>query len=141
MLDNKEFVKAIVQASVECSHPSEEEGGVILAKAGEYRFIKIKNTHRNTATAISLYEADRVELGKCMFDMLKNGWEIFSSFHTHPQFPPYPSGVDLNVLFQGFKHNVIYAPLYQEAFSYSTWEDERLVVKNIVSRKKLNANE
>ena len=141
MLTNKAFAKTIIEASFECSHPSEEEGGVILSKGDVYKFVKIPNTHRNTDTAISLYEADRVALGKMMFEMYKDGWVSFASFHTHPQFPPYPSGIDLNILFQGFEHNVIYAPLHQEAFSYSTWENEKSVVKKIISRKNLNATE
>jgi proteasome lid subunit RPN8/RPN11 len=139
MLDNKEFTKVMVQASLECSHPLEEEGGVILSRGDEYRFVKITNTHKNTPTAVALYEADKQELGKCMFDLYKEGWLLFSSFHTHPQFAPFPSNLDLNTLFQGFQHNVIYAPLYQEAFSYSTWENGSSVVKKIINRQKINA--
>jgi proteasome lid subunit RPN8/RPN11 len=138
MLDKPAFAKAVLDAADQCDHPLEEEGGVLLARKDDYRFVKIKNKHKGSHTAISLYEADKLELGKLLFDRYKEGWEICASFHTHPSFSPYPSNLDLDTLFQGFKHNVIYAARNHGVFSYSTWENDQSVLKEIVTREELS---
>lgn len=140
MLEDKNFARAVLRASDECPHPFEEEGGVIFSRGNEYCFKKISNIHQGTDTAVALYEAEKNELGKCVFDKYKDGWTMFASFHTHPQFAPYPSYIDLDTLFQGFEHNVIYAPLY-EKFSYSTWENGESKLKKLVSKSQLNENQ
>ena len=140
MLEDKNFARVVLQASDECPHPFEEEGGVIFSRDNEYCFAKINNIHQGTDTAIALYEAEKNELGKCVFDKYKDGWVMFASFHTHPQFAPYPSYIDLDTLFQGFKHNVIYAPLH-EKFSYSTWENGASKLKKLVAKSQLNENQ
>lgn len=137
MLENPRFAKTVLQAAEECSHPLEEEGGVILSRDDEYCFVKITNIHQGTDTAVALYEAERNELGRCVFDKYRDGWQLFASFHTHPQFAPYPSYIDLDTLFQGFAHNVIFAPLHK-TFSYSTWENGASKVKKLVTEKELN---
>jgi proteasome lid subunit RPN8/RPN11 len=140
MLDDAKFARAVAQAAEECTHPLEEEGGVILHKESDYCFVKINNIHQGTDTAIALYEAEKNELGRCVFDKYKDGWLLFASFHTHPQFAPYPSSIDLGTLFQGFEHNVIYAPLHN-TFSYSTWENGTSKIKKLVTKSQLNENQ
>ena len=122
----KKFNTCILQAKDECNHPSHEEGGIIMERSAEYLFLKITNKHRDTDTAISLYEADKVEMGRKVFEKIREGWKIHSSFHTHPLFSAEPSILDHNTLFQGFKLNVIYSPL-KEMFSETAWEENEAV--------------
>lgn len=140
MFEDKKFIVVVLQAADECSHLSEEEGGIILERAGDYTFIKIENVHKGTQTAISLYEAYKPEMGRILFEKMKDGWRLFGSFHTHPLFEPYPSSLDRNTLFQGFAHNVIYAPRHGGRFSYTCWENDEIKLKTIISRTQLNEN-
>lgn len=59
MLEDKNFARVVLQASDECPHPFEEEGGVIFSRDNEYCFAKINNIHQGTDTAIALYEAEK----------------------------------------------------------------------------------
>jgi proteasome lid subunit RPN8/RPN11 len=119
-INNKSLVLALVQASEECSHTQEEEGGLILSKDEERLFIKIKNKHKGTVQAVGLYETDLTELKDKVFSKLSEGWKMYASFHTHPSFSPSPSSLDLNSLFVGFVYNFIYSPIGQ-IYSLNTW--------------------
>jgi proteasome lid subunit RPN8/RPN11 len=114
-------LKAVLLDAVEiCKHPVEEEGGIILQRNNDYMFVYVLNIFRNTPTAAGLYETEQDMLATDVFPKLAEGWRFYASFHTHPSFSPTPSNLDLTALFQGFKHNFIYAPKLNE-FSYTTW--------------------
>jgi proteasome lid subunit RPN8/RPN11 len=117
---NKPLFKAMLEAASACPHRREEEGGIVLAKDNEYQFVKVKNIHEGTDTAVGLYETDQAELKDRVLSKVGEGWKLFASFHTHPEFSPAPSSLDLGKLFNGFKYNVIYAPR-MDMFSYSQW--------------------
>ena len=117
---NKPLFKEMLTAAKICQHRGEEEGGIILAKDGEYHFVKVKNIHEGTATAAALYETDQTELKEKVLTKVGEGWKLFASFHTHPSFSPTPSSLDLRKLFNGFKYNIIFAP-DMNTFSYSQW--------------------
>jgi proteasome lid subunit RPN8/RPN11 len=127
---NRPLAGAIVDAIGECDHQFEEKGGVILEKYGDYRFIKLTNSHEGTAVAYGLYEADRNQFGEKVIPLMSDGWKLFSSFHTHPQFPAVPSSLDLAKLFQGFKHNVIFSCTDKQC-TVSEWFGEELKIKYI----------
>ena len=121
------FIRTMLDAANKCTHPSEEEGGVIIDKNGEFEFIKLKNNHAGTSTAVGLYHADDKELNELVFPKIKDGWRFYSSFHTHPSFQATPSSLDLSTLFDGFKYNVIYSILTQK-FSYSEWVGDESMI-------------
>ena len=126
MIYEKNFAKAVLDAADACVRLDEEEGGIILAKDNEYKFLHVENMHSGTPVAIGLYEADRLEFGSKIVPLIAEGWRLFSSFHTHPPYAATPSSLDLGTLFKGFKHNVIYAN-GQRTFSYSRWCQESVV--------------
>lgn len=138
MFADKKFAATVLKAANECDHPSEEEGGLIFEKAGDYCFVKIQNIHQGTSTAISLYEAQRNDMGRTIFEHVNKGWILFGSFHTHPLFDPYPSGIDIGTLFQGFPYNVIYSPKHGGLFSLTDWENDKLRLNQFITKEKLN---
>ena len=117
--------KVLKQAVIECSSEYEEEGGIImyLAKDDAYKYIKLSNTNTNTPIAPVLWTADRDEYAKQVIPLFKEGWRQFASFHTHPQFIPYPSSIDLRDLFPGFSTNFIFSQSTQEI---TRWDYEHL---------------
>jgi hypothetical protein len=117
--------RVLTGAAIDCPNRNEEEGGVILInhKKKEYCFVKVRNLHEGTPTAYGLYVADPEEFGGRVIPMLSKGWELYASFHTHPQFPCTPSQLDYNKLFQGFKYNYIYSSRDLE-FSCSDWSPQ-----------------
>jgi proteasome lid subunit RPN8/RPN11 len=117
---SKALASELIKASEICKHRVEEEGGLILNRGDEFVFVPVQNIYKGTPTAAGLYETEQSDFTGKVFPLLKEGWKFYASFHTHPSFSPNPSGLDLNVLFQGFKHNYIYAPR-PETFSYTTW--------------------
>ena len=120
---NKKLWTQVITASEACTHPLEEEGGLLLEKDGEYLFVAIKNIHAGSQTAISLYETDKLELRDKVFSKLGEGWLMSASFHTHPCFSATPSTTDMTYLFQGFKDNYVYAPK-PKVFSVTSWEGD-----------------
>ena len=121
---NARLAKTILQAAESCPDAVEEQGGIILAKDGEYCFVKVKNIHEGTSTAAGLYETDQTELKDNVLTKVGDGWKFYASFHTHPKWSAVPSNLDLEKLFQGFKYNVIFSPV-KEIFSYSQWLGEQ----------------
>lgn len=123
-LAEKPFMVAMLAAVEACKHPVDEEGGIILAKEGECVFVKVKNVYAGSDAAAGLYETDQTELQEKVLTKVVDGWKFHASFHTHPQWMPNPSRLDMEKLFQGFKHNVIFAPT-TNMFSYTRWIDEK----------------
>jgi len=102
----------------------EERGGVILhhPDRDEYVFIALRNSNTGTAIAPVLFTADRDEYAEIIIPLFKLGWKSYASFHTHPQFSPYPSSIDMNDLFPGFYINYIYSGTQDKLIKY-TWVD------------------
>lgn len=98
----------------------EERGGVIIYRGEEYQFIPLTNSNTGTPIAPGLFTADRFEYAEKIIPLFKEGWRHYASFHTHPQFPPWPSNIDMNELFPGFPINYIYSGLTDKLFKY-TW--------------------
>jgi proteasome lid subunit RPN8/RPN11 len=121
---DKTLVTEMLAAAKSCSHPIEEQGGIILNKDEEFLFVKVKNIYEGTGMAAGLYETDQNELSSLVLSKVSEGWKFYASFHTHPQFSPAPSSLDLGKLFQGFKQNIIFSPI-MEMFSYSEWFGEQ----------------
>jgi proteasome lid subunit RPN8/RPN11 len=121
--NDKSIEQALDDAIVLCGGRTdkEEDGGIILHKDGEFVFFPIRNSNTGTDVAPYLYSADRDEYAKKILPMLKKGWGQYS-FHTHPQFMPYPSNVDMTQLFPGFPDNYIYSDLTKQVYKY-TWID------------------
>lgn len=117
---------AMLDAKDQCTHPDEEEGGVILDKDGEYLFVKLANEYKGTSRAGGLYKASDSELNDLVFSRVKDGWRLHSSFHTHPRFAAMPSSLDRDKLFEGFKYNVIYS-IETNSFSYSEWVNDEIL--------------
>ena len=110
---------ALLSAVNLCNNPDqEEEGGVILQKGDEFRFIKLTNTNTGKPLAPVLWTADRNEYATQVLPLFKDGWTQSASFHTHPCFLPLPSGIDLFQLFPGFPLNFIYAPMHDVVVGY-----------------------
>jgi len=126
-IKNKYLISAILDAAAECTHPVEEEGGIVLSKNDDYVFAKVKNIHSGESIAAGLYETDQQELKEKVLDKIAEGWTMYASFHTHPSFSPTPSTLDLTKLFQGFKYNIIFAPR-TNMFSCSEWVGERTAI-------------
>jgi hypothetical protein len=131
MIEDKDLWSALLSAVQVCTHASEEEGGLILKKEAQYLFVKIRNIYEGTATAIGLYETDKLELKERIFSRMGDGWQMHASFHTHPCFSATPSSTDMTYLFQGFKYNYIYAPR-PKAFSITSWEGDNSQTKYIL---------
>lgn len=103
----------------------EEAGGIILFKEpDEYLFIPVTNSNTGTDEAPVLYSADRNEYAKYVIPMFKWGYKQYASFHTHPQFLPNPSSIDMTVLFPGFPINYIYSGLTNRIVKF-TWVDPK----------------
>lgn len=124
---DKNLFRTILEAKNLCDHPKEEEGGVIMEKDGDYQFVKITNKNKGTTLAYGLYEADEQEVASIIFPLVKQGWKMYSSYHTHPSFSAEPSNLDMEKLFKGFKYNVIYARP-EEMFSLFEWLDDSSVI-------------
>jgi proteasome lid subunit RPN8/RPN11 len=120
LLNNRPLIAAMLDAAKKCSHPVEEEGGVILQANDDYLFIKVKNIYEGTNTAAGLYQTDQIALKNDVLPRLNEGWKFYASFHTHPQFSATPSSLDFAKLFEGFKYNVIYSQR-TDMFSFSQW--------------------
>jgi proteasome lid subunit RPN8/RPN11 len=120
MIFEKTFAGVVLDAVDVCHRFDEEEGGLILNRDKDYKFVHIDNMHSGSSHAIGLYEVSPEQFGKLVIPLMREGWKMFSSFHTHPPYSATPSNLDLGTLFKGFKHNVIYAN-EQRAFSYSRW--------------------
>lgn len=107
-----------------CTNRNEEEGGVIIhhPPSGEFKFHHFRNENSGTPRALTLYIADRTAFASTVFPKFKEGWRLFASFHTHPQFPPGASNTDITYLFKGFRRNFIYSPPYGVVRDYNTDE-------------------
>lgn len=119
--------RVLVTAAMECPDRLEEEGGVILKNVRDhsaFTFVKVKNVHRRTSTAHGLYVAEPEDFGSKVIPMLSKKWELYASFHTHPQFSSTPSMLDYDKLFQGFRYNYIYSTRDRE-FSCSDWSPQK----------------
>jgi proteasome lid subunit RPN8/RPN11 len=118
---NTRLGRVLLGAAMECRKDYEEEGGILLTKQSkDFIFVKVRNLHEGEPTAYGLYVADPHAFGSKVIPMLGKGWEMYGSFHTHPQFSPLPSQLDYDKLFQGFKYNYIYSHRDRE-FSCSDW--------------------
>jgi len=121
------FYKVILAAQQECTHPSEEEGGIILEKNNEFKFIKVINEHKGTPTAIGLYAANQKEIAALVLpNVIKDQWKFYASFHTHPRFSATPSMIDHKYLFEGFRYNIIYS-IVDQTFSFNSWTENDLI--------------
>lgn len=132
--------EAMLTASERCNHPVDEEGGLILNRDDDYCFVFINNIHAATSRAVGLYEADTGMFATSVLPKLQSGWRMFSSFHTHPRFSADPSSLDFAKLFQGFRHNIIYAPLHDsepETFSITEWINDTPNTTKITKRELL----
>lgn len=119
----------------------EEHGGVILHNkdTDKYLFKYLFNSNGGKPIANALYTADRYQYTEIIIPLFKNNWRQFASFHTHPQFTPQPSSIDLHQLFAGFSHNYIYSGLTKELIKYS-WKDPKDRSQGLTSEK-INLNE
>lgn len=111
----------------ECKDAKEEEGGVIIRHSDDhYQFIKLRNQNTGTEIAPVLWTADRNEYAQKVMPLFFKGWRQFASFHTHPQFLPFPSNIDLTQLFPGFSIDYIYSQKTREItkWSYTPGEDK-----------------
>jgi proteasome lid subunit RPN8/RPN11 len=122
--------KVLTNAVQACVERTEEEGGVIMKRPKngrtEFAYYRLRNSNTGTDIAPSLWTADRNEYAQKIIPLFKEGWTQWASFHTHPQFLPFPSGIDIHTLFPGFAVNVIYSPVTKELtrWSKSRVEDE-----------------
>lgn len=121
---NIDLGRVLLDASKACPLQHEEEGGIILKRKDEYQFVKVINLHRGTHTAYGLYVAEPAGFGSEVVPLLSKGWQMYASFHTHPQFSCTPSQLDHDKLFQGFKYNYIYSHRDLE-FSCSDWSPSK----------------
>lgn len=113
---------ALQRAMTECVGDREEEGGVIVVNGENYEFIKLRNQHTGTATAVALFDGDRQEYGEKVISKFDAGYKNFASFHTHPTgCGARPSHTDLTRLFTGFPVNFIWSPSLKELCRYD-WE-------------------
>jgi|CryBogDrversion2_7_1035282.scaffolds.fasta_scaffold00001_22 proteasome lid subunit RPN8/RPN11 len=122
---NKKLSRVITGAAISCPLDNEEEGGIILTKNEiDFVFVKVKNLHAGEEVAYGLYVTDPKDFGEKVISMIGKGWNMYASFHTHPQFAPTPSQLDYDKLFQGFKYNYIYSKKHR-AFSFSEWSPQK----------------
>jgi proteasome lid subunit RPN8/RPN11 len=122
---NTRISRVITGAAIECRRDNEEEGGIILTRDNkDFIFVKVKNVHEGEPVAYGLYETDHKEFGEKIIPMMNKGWNMYGSFHTHPQFSPMPSQLDYDKLFQGFKYNYIYSNKHKK-FSFSEWSPQK----------------
>lgn len=122
------LMQAMVLASESCTNKIDEEGGLILKRNEDCCFVKVENKYAGTDIAGGLYETEMQSLSKNVFPLLKEGWQMFASFHTHPMFSASPSSIDMTKLFLGFKYNVIFAPVNDvqpNMFSITIWENDK----------------
>jgi hypothetical protein len=119
----------------------EEHGGVILhnKETDKYLFQYLFNSNSGKSIACGLFTADRYQYTELIIPKFKDNWRQYASFHTHPQFTPQPSSIDLNQLFTGFFHNYIYSGLTKELIKY-TWKDPKDQSLGLTSEK-INLNE
>ena len=98
----------------------EERGGLVMRFGDEekYIFVPLRNANTGTPIAPVLFTADRDEYAKIILPMFKRGWRQYASFHTHPQFAPYPSHIDMTRLFKGFLVNYIYSGTQNKLMRY-----------------------
>jgi proteasome lid subunit RPN8/RPN11 len=123
----EKYLRVIREAAHECEcADNEEKGGVILYKDSDFKFIKLENKHKGTSTSYALYEVNPKEFGMIMTEYVTEGWQLFSSFHTHPSFPPTPSSTDMTYLFPGYKYNTIYSKL-NKVFNITVWIEDKVV--------------
>lgn len=113
----------------------EEHGGIILFhKEYGYIFIKLRNENAGTDIAPGLFTADREDYAEQIIPMFSVGWRHYASFHTHPQFLPYPSSIDMNTLFPGFPINYIFSGLTGELMKY-TWKDPKRLDEGVIPER------
>lgn len=113
------LIDCLNQAIASSTNQIEEEGGIILKKEDEYKYIKIRNNHTGTKIAWGLYEVDRQEYGNNIIPLFNGSWRNYATFHTHPNgCRPYPSLIDLTRLFKGARTNFIYSSSYRQLCGY-----------------------
>lgn len=119
----------------------EERGGIILHHKDKdsYCFMPLRNANTGKPNAPVLFTADRAQYAKEIIPMFKSGWKHYASFHTHPQFPPWPSHIDMNELFPGFPINYIYSGLTDKLMKYS-WIDPTDLNVGVIPEE-INLNE
>ncbi len=123
--------QALDQAIATCKDVvnHEERGGIILKRGESYLFIGLLNKNRGTPLAQVLWTAEHTEFTQKVYPLLfdKNPWEMYASFHTHPQFPAIPSSIDTGELFTGFPINYIYSTTENELNKF-VWADKMVVL-------------
>ena len=124
----------LLKAIKECAYSSEEEGGIIFEKNGQYKFVYLKNDFAGTPTAAALISF-RGDFGKAV-TVMDEGWLSFASFHIHPSFSPMYSSIDYSKLFQSFKTNYIYSNMSGELAKYE-WKGEKVINKYTLTIKEL----
>ena len=118
--ERNNITDALFDAVSECTRTIEEEGGLILRNSeGKFIYHKLRNANTGTQIAPVLWTADRMEYARIIMPQFSKGWKNYASFHTHPQFMPHPSSVDLNQLFLGFPVNFIYSPVTREVTQWN----------------------
>lgn len=124
-MNDKTILSALKYAVSSCFNPDEEEGGIILVnKANEHEFIKLKNDNSGTDIALGLWTANRQEYADKIIPRFKEGWIHYASFHTHPIFYPTPSAIDATELFPGFEINFIYSQLHNKVTEWHTVNED-----------------
>ena len=132
------LMQSMLIASESCTNKIDEEGGLILKREEDYRFVRVENRYAGTDTACGLYETEMRSLSSGVFSRLSEGWQMFASFHTHPMYSAHPSSIDMSKLFLGFKYNIIYAPLHDvhpKMFSITIWENDNTKTYKITKHK------
>lgn len=115
-----------------CETIDEEEGGIIMVRDNDYKFVRLENNLKGTPIAKSLISFE-TEYGTKIIPMFKERWRCYASFHTHPRFPCYASSIDYDNLFNGFRHNYIYSRCNKNISHY-----EKKKMQNMVDLKEIN---
>lgn len=126
-------LKNIVEQAIhECVRTDDEEdGGVILIRNGDYKWVKLKNSISGESRAKVLYVIDKYgEYVDKVISQFQHGWRLFASFHVHPQFTSQCSHIDETMLFRDFNKNIIYSGLTSETRLYQ-WEGGQLTYECI----------
>ncbi len=101
---------SLSEAIFNCGDGSEEQGGFLISKGNNFKFVKVENTNTGQPIAVVEYRPDLTVIGAQVFTQLDKGWGLEGSFHTHPGSCTSPSMKDLSNLFTSYPTNFIYSP-------------------------------